>query len=661
MEMGASKLRKGIIPENIRKKQQSDHLDDCHQAEIYKIDGPTLYSQAEEDEEVVSDTKEFPPQKNRGGWQGLIVGIGIGVVAGVVSMQLVFRPGKNTETNTTSTQTITDAVETNLTPTMSVTVANVELATVESTLDATGSVVAFDLLPVLPQANGLQIQQVLVEEGERVTVSQVMAILDDSVLKSQINQAKSKVESASSEVQQRKAAYTKTKVGVEQAIAAREQAEADREQIKAAIAQAKAGKDEAIAGWKQTKASRDDAIAGLKEKQASRNDAVAALKQAQAGRNDALASVAQTEAKLAEAKANEEQAMRDFERYQTLKTEGVISSQELETRSTAVKTAREGVRVAEANIDSAKAKVDIADANVSSAKAKIEIADANVSSAKAKVDIASSNVSSAEARVESAKANISSAMAQLRSAEAKVNSAKANVSSAQAEVESALSNIDSAIANVSSDEARVEEKQTQLAQTLVKAPADGIVAERIARVGDVTSSSKMLFSIIKDNQLELQLEVPETQLPQVKIGTKVQISSDADSRIKMSGIVREIAPLVDKKTREATVKIDLPNSNLLRPGMFLRATITTETNQGLKIPAKAVLPQADGKSIVYVLQNNNQVKAIPVEVGEILSKNSDLANAKIEIKAGLNLGDSVIISGAGYLKDGDIVRIIEQN
>ncbi len=653
-------MKKVNIPENIIKKQQSDRLDDSNQAEIYYIDGQTLYSQSEEDEDKINDTKEFPRQKNRGGWQGLIPGIAIGIVASVISMQLVSKPKQNTEANTTSTQTITSAVETNLAPTMSVTVANVELATVERTLDATGSVVAFDLLPVLPQANGLQIQQVLVDEGEKVTQGQVMAILDDSVLKSQINQAKSQVASARSQVEQRRAAHSKTKVGVEQAIAAREQAEADRDQIKAAIAQAKAGRDEAIAGLKQTQASRDDAVAALKQTQASRDDAVAALKQTQASRNDALASVAQTEAKLAEAKAEEEQAMRDFERYQTLSSEGVISSQELETRSTTVKTATEGVRVAEANINSAKAKVDIADANISSAKAKVDIADANISSAKAKVDIANSNVKSAKARVESAEASLSSAMAQLRSAEAKVNSAKANVSSARAEVESALSNIDSAMANVSSDEARLEERQTQLAQTLMKAPANGIIAERIARVGDVTSSNKMLFSIIKNNQLELQLEVPETQLPQVKIGTKVQITSDADSRIKMSGIVREIAPLVNETTREATVKIDLPNSNLLRPGMFLRATITTATNQGLKIPAKAVLPQADGKSIVYVLQNNNQVKAVPVEVGEILSKNSDLANAKIEVKNGLELGNKIVVSGAGYLKDGDIVKVIDK-
>ncbi len=650
MEMGNGKKENGIVPEDIIQNPESNLLQNCQQVKNQNENGLSIYSQREEKEEIISDTKEFPQHEKRRGWSGLIFGIGIGIVVGVVIMQ-VLRPRENLESNTPQgnypTQTTTDSGGLGQTSTMSVTVAPVELATVESTFDATGDVVAFDLLPILPQVNGLQIKQVLVEEGERVTIGMVMAILDDSVLKSQINQSKSQVESARSDVQSRKATYSSAKAGVERAIASREQAEADRDQIKAAIAQAQASKDEANAARRQAEASLEDANAAWKQTQASRNDAVAALKQAQASHTDALASVAQAEAQLGEAKANQEQAQREFERYQTLNSEGVVSAQELETRSTTVKTAQEGVRVADANLDSAQAKVNIADANIDSAQAK--------------VNIAISNVSSAVARVESADANLSSTQAQLRSANAKVRSAKADVSSAQAEVDSALSNIDNAIANVNSNEASVQEKETQLGQTLVKAPADGIVAERIARVGDVTSSSKMLFSIIKDNQLELQLKVPETQLAQVKIGEKVKISSDADNRIKMLGVVREIAPLVDQESREATVKVDLPKSDLLRPGMFLRAAITTATNQGLKILAKAVLPQGDGKSIVYVLTDNNQVKAVAVEVGEILSNGSDLTKAEIEIRKGLKLGDRVVVAGAGYLKDGDFVTVIEQN
>jgi multidrug efflux pump subunit AcrA (membrane-fusion protein) len=106
------------------------------------------------------------------------------------------------------------------------------------------------------------------------------------------------------------------------------------------------------------------------------------------------------------------------------------------------------------------------------------------------------------------------------------------------------------------------------------------------------------------------------------------------------------------------VKIDLPPSEFLRSGMFLRASISTATAQGLKVPAKAIVPQPDGSSIVYKLVGEDKVQAQPVEVGEISGGAvGDLTAAKVEVKKGLKAGDRVVIDGAGYLKDGDRVKV----
>jgi multidrug efflux pump subunit AcrA (membrane-fusion protein) len=72
----------------------------------------------------------------------------------------------------------------------------------------------------------------------------------------------------------------------------------------------------------------------------------------------------------------------------------------------------------------------------------------------------------------------------------------------------------------------------------------------------------------------LQAKVPATNLNQVKINSPVVVTSDADSRLRLQGNVREIAPLVDPQSREATVRIDLPATALLRPGMFASGAIT---------------------------------------------------------------------------------------
>ena len=515
-------------------------------------------------------------------WPALLAGVGIGVAATLAGVHLT--AGKSASPAATAPAVAQAPVS------QTVTVAAAESAEVAQTLEATGTVAPYDLLPVLPQSNGLQIKQVLVVEGTRVEKGQVMAVLDDSVLRSQIAEAAAKVQSADSTV--------------EQAQAQVQQAQSAQQEAQAGVAQAQAGVEKAIADAAQAKTGVGQAQAGVN--------------QAKAGVNQAKAGIASAEAKL-------DQAQREVNRTQNLASQGVISQQDLEKRKTERLTAVQDVN---------KAKADLNKALEEQNKAAEE-------------------VRSAQAKVATAEANISTARAALSSARAKVNTAGSAISSARA-------NVGNNAAGVRSNEAQVKQLQTQLEQTIVRAPDSGIVSERIGRVGDVSSGSQKLFSIIRGNKLELQLKVPETQVSQVKPGTAVQITSDSDKRIKLAGTVREISPLVDPQNRQATVKIDLPASEFLRSGMFLRASISTATAQGLKVPAKAILPQSDGSSLVYKLVGEDKVQAQPVEIGEITGGAvGDLTSAQVQIKKGLNAGDRVVVAGAGYLKDGDRVKVMK--
>lgn len=499
-----------------------------------------------------------------------------------------------------------------------VTVAAVKSDRIARKVEATGTVQALDLLPILPQAPGLQIQQVLVDEGDYVTAGQVMAILDDSMVRSQVLDAQAQVESMRS-------LQVQSETGVWQA--------------KSALAGAQAGETEAQAAISQAEAALAEAEAGLKSAIAAKSEVEAALAGAKAAKVEAEALRAQAVANLAKAKTELAQAERELERYQSLANAGAISQQELDIRLTRVENALEAVRVAEANIKSADARIQSAVATISSTEARLRSAESNVSSASARVASATGNIRSAAARWERA---------------------KEQVASAQSQVESARATVKSAAANVISSQARAEQVQTQREQTLVRAPASGIVAERIARVGDVTNGAGRLFSIIANGELELHVKIPETQLPLVKIGASVQVTSDADPRISLQGTVREISPLIDANSRQATVKVSLPSSDLLRAGMFLRAAITTSTTEGLIVPAKAVLPQADGSSIVYRLTENNIVQAQPVEIGQVIDNSNNLSQASIEIRSGLDVGDIIVVDGAPFLKNGDRVKVVDR-
>ncbi|ALF56233.1 RND transporter [Nostoc piscinale CENA21] len=472
-----------------------------------------------EREEIVKVWQKSARQPIHPWLRPIFVGVGLGIAIALGGM------GVLTQLPARQEKAVANKITPKSQPVLTVTVSPVETTRVSRTLNTTGTIAARDLIPVLPQANGLQVKIIPedIKEGTYVKKGQVLAILDDSMLQAQMSGARAEVESKQADV------------GSKQASVVSQQA--------------------TVASYQ--------------------------------------AIVRQRKADLAQSKAKLEEAQKNYLRYRKLAMAGAISLQELDTRAYTVKTATEAVRLAEENI----------------------------------------------------------------------RSAQANVISAQATTGSAEANIYKAKADVRTSVAKIIQLQTQLKQTVVRAPVSGIVAEKLARVGDVTGippqtqvgtvigGTQKLFSIIRDGRLELQAEVPEIQLPQVQIGAAVQITSDIDNRVQLQGRVREIQPLVNDKRREATVKIDLPLTNLLRPGMFARAAITTNTALAMAVPQKAVQPQADGSAIVYTLSGDDLVQSQKVEVGELI--NSEL----VEIKNGLQLGDRVIVDGAGYLKDGDRVKV----
>jgi len=469
------------------------------------------------------------------GWRGVAIGVGIGVlVAGIGSR--VLQPSSQPKTEPAAIAV----------PSQTVTVAQAKQQRVTRYLEATGSVAAFDLLPILPQANGLQIVEVLVDEGDYVEAGQVLARLD-------------------------------------------------RAELDAALAGAQAQAVSGMAGISRAQADAGQAIASVQQAEADLARTRTGVAQAQANFERAQATVAQMQARLA-------QAEREYDRYRQLAEDGAISQQAADFRYTDVLTAQEDynkaieeVAVAQANIDAAQAEVSSAEAKLASSRSAVGAADANV---------------------------------------------------------------DTAIANLDSAQASVQQVATRADQTVVVAPAAGIIAERNARVGDVKSSmsSQALFRIIADGRLEVQVKVPETQLSQVRPGAIVKLTSDADKRIDLRGEVREIAPLVDEKTREATVKVDIPPSQRLRPGMFLSASIAIGEKPGITIPAKAVLPQPDGSAIVYILNSDNTVTAKPVKLGALTSTS---AGSYFEILSGLAAEETVVVEGASYVKTGDTVRVAQ--
>jgi RND family efflux transporter MFP subunit len=204
-------------------------------------------------------------------------------------------------------------------------------------------------------------------------------------------------------------------------------------------------------------------------------------------------------------------------------------------------------------------------------------------------------------------------------------------------------------ADLSLAEAQRSALMAQLAQTEIRAPTDGLISQRTARLGKVVSPVDPLFREVRDGILELDAEIPDRLLARVQPGQKVKLRRGDGGEV--IGTVRAVAPLVDTSSRNGIAHVRFPLDPSLKAGMFVSGELVLAQGDTLAVPEAAVLVR-DGRPYVFVLVDGERVTAHAVETGQ-------RANGMVSIRGGLGADDRVVTAGAGFLHDGDVVKVAE--
>jgi RND family efflux transporter MFP subunit len=208
-------------------------------------------------------------------------------------------------------------------------------------------------------------------------------------------------------------------------------------------------------------------------------------------------------------------------------------------------------------------------------------------------------------------------------------------------------------ARVEAARSTLQAQQSRLAQTRVLAPDSGIISARTATVGAITAPGTELFRLIRRGRLEWRAEVTSAELGRLTPGTTAVVTAASGARL--AGRVRMIGPTVDPQTRSALVYVDLKplpgSAAAARAGMFARGEFDLGAAPALTVPQQAVVVR-DGFSYVYQVDANRRVAQVKVQTGR-------MANDRIEILQGIAPETRVVASGAGFLNDGDLVRVVE--
>ncbi|MBR0554812.1 efflux RND transporter periplasmic adaptor subunit [Ciceribacter sp. L1K23] len=223
---------------------------------------------------------------------------------------------------------------------------------------------------------------------------------------------------------------------------------------------------------------------------------------------------------------------------------------------------------------------------------------------------------------------------------------------AQARLNAARQAVAVGEADIKVVEAQLEDIDLNLGRTEVKAPVDGVISARDAKIGAIASGSATpLFTMIRNGEIELVADVPEGEIGRIQTGMPAKVTI-AGTRDSLPGKVRLVSPVVDPTTRLGSVHILVDESAGAKSGMYASAQIIIEEVTALALPQAALTTERAGTIARKV--EDNVVKQVSVEIGI-------QDEGFVEIVNGLEPGDLVVAKAGAFVRDGDrIVPVREQ-
>jgi RND family efflux transporter MFP subunit len=198
--------------------------------------------------------------------------------------------------------------------------------------------------------------------------------------------------------------------------------------------------------------------------------------------------------------------------------------------------------------------------------------------------------------------------------------------------------------------ARLALARKAVADTVVRAPFDGVVAERLVSVGDYVTRGTKVASVMRVHPLRVELTVPAQYIATIGVGQAVTLVVDAYPDQTFTGSIRYISPGVSADSRALVVEAAVPNeTGVLKPGLFVTARIAQPS------PTAAVLVPADA---VRTIAGTSRVFAVAGDhVDERIVTTGQNVGPHVEVTSGVVAGDVIAISNLPQLADGTRVAV----
>jgi len=273
-----------------------------------------------------------------------------------------------------------------------------------------------------------------------------------------------------------------------------------------------------------------------------------------------------------------------------------------------------------------------------------------------------------EQAVVQARAAVLSARAQLVNLEAEYNRAKRlhqENAMSQQQFDAVAAKYEATKALMKQSEAALAQAESQLADAKVTAPISGIIGTRNYEQGDMATGPLPLVTIVQMNRVKVEINAPEQDLGQLKIGQHATLTVRSYPGETFTGTIQKISPVLDPVTRMGKIEIIVDNKDRrLKPGMFAEVEICVQTLPDvLVVPKFAVienteLKRINGEDVAVV---NSQVFVEKDGIAYLRDIEISYTNGEVAVvSSGVEEGENIVVVGQQSLKDGAKVKIVEQ-
>lgn len=200
---------------------------------------------------------------------------------------------------------------------------------------------------------------------------------------------------------------------------------------------------------------------------------------------------------------------------------------------------------------------------------------------------------------------------------------------------------------------RLATASRQLRSTTVTAPFGGVVSERPVSAGDVVQPGAAMFTVVDPSSMRLEASVPAEQLASIRVGVPVAFTVSGYPGRQFHGTVTRINPTADPTTRQVRIYVSIPNAGrTLVGGLFANGRMSSTTKTGLIVPTAAV--DVRGAAPVAMRIKQGKVEKVQVQIGI-----TDKASESVEVIAGLQAGDTLLLGAAQGITPGTAVKITQ--